>query len=318
VGIIGVGLVGGAGLFAVKYHQRTTNKFFSSLLTVSNDELSKIKYSYLSRGSMSVGVDKTPITDLALRDSFKALAVIGANRSGKTIFICNYILNGMFPWWHRIFFPPRGLFLIGNQRHPTINMWLREQISTTTKDDPWSAMSDLLSKRRNEQRVRLFLVKIFKTKLPRLLNPQPAIIVVDQAEELLKAYRSNFLVFFYNLAKEARDRDLFRLVLVVNTENAVKALQLMNGGNMFEIIQGPKVSRDAVKKSYGENFAQIFDDCNGCIGVAMEYASDNQLAKAMTAKDFAEMKKRTYLANSCLVDEISLEEYSKAQVKVDK
>ena len=96
MGIIGLGLVGGAGLFAVKYHQRTTNKFFSSLLTVSNDELSKIKYSYLSRGSMSVGVDKTPINDLALRDSFKALAVIGANRSGKTTFICNYILNGMF------------------------------------------------------------------------------------------------------------------------------------------------------------------------------------------------------------------------------
>ena len=116
-------------------------------------------------------------------------------------------------------------------------------------------MTDLLSERRNEQRVRSFLHKIFKTKLPsRFLKPQPAIIIVDQAGELLRAYRSNFLVCFYNLAKEARDTDLFRLVLVVNTENSVKALKLMmNGGNMFDIIQGPKVSRDAVEKSYGEN-----------------------------------------------------------------
>ncbi len=77
--------------------------------------------------------------------------------------------------------------------------------------------------------------------------PQPAIIVVDQAEELLCAYRADFLVGFYNLAKETRDDDMLRLVLVINSDNAVKALKLMNGGDMFSVIQAPKVSRDAVR-----------------------------------------------------------------------
>ena len=311
-----MGLVGGVGLFAVKYHQRATNKFFSSLLTTSNRKLSRIKkFSYLSRGPMFVGNGEVPINSLDLRDSFKAVAVIGANRSGKTVFISNYILRDMFPWWYRFFFPPRGLFLIGNQKHPTIDGWLRNQISTTAKDDPWSAISDLLTKRRNEQRVRLFLQNVFNSKVPKFLEPQPAIIIVDQAEELLKAYRANFLVAFYDLAKEARDDDLFRLVLVINTENAVKALKLMNLGNMFDIVKGPKVSREAVEKSYGEDFAKIFDGCNGCIGLAFDYDVDKELSKDMTARDFTEMKNRSYLENSCLVDEITREEFLKAQVK---
>ena len=79
------------------------------------------------------------------------------------------------------------------------------------KDDPWSAINDLLIKRRNEQRGRLFLQNVFNSKVPKFLEPQPAIIIVDQAEVLLKAYRANFLVAFYDLAKEARDDDLFRL-----------------------------------------------------------------------------------------------------------
>ncbi len=100
-------------------------------------------------------------------------------------------------------------------------------------------MVDLLSQRRQEQRVRLFLAKLFKTKLPSILKPQSAIIVVDQAEELLRAYREDFVVGFYNLVKKGHGNDLFRLVLVINSENAVKALKLMNGGNMFSIVQAP-------------------------------------------------------------------------------
>jgi hypothetical protein len=100
VAVVGLGLV----FISLKNHRRTTNKFFSSLLTASRDRLSKIDTGtgnnfYLSRGPMFFGVraESTPFYDLALRDSYKALAVIGANRSGKTIFISNYILYGMFP-----------------------------------------------------------------------------------------------------------------------------------------------------------------------------------------------------------------------------
>lgn len=66
--------------------------------------------------------------------------------------------------------------------------WLKNQIANTENDDPWSAVTDLLGQRRDEQRVRSFLHTLFKTKLPAFLKPQPVIIVVDQAEELLRAY----------------------------------------------------------------------------------------------------------------------------------
>jgi hypothetical protein len=72
----------------------------------------------------------------------------------------------------------------------------------------WSAVAEMLSQRRHEQRVRLFLHNLFKDKVPNLLYSQPAIIVVDQAEELLRAYRAEFLVGFYNLVKEGCDKDL--------------------------------------------------------------------------------------------------------------
>eukprot|EP01038_Epipyxis_sp_PR26KG_P019890 gene19890-28159_t len=116
VGVIGLGtLVAGGGLYAVKHHQRATSKFFNSLLATSEDELSKIRYSVLPRGQMTVGIEKVPIKRLNLREAFKSVALVGDNRSGKTIFLANTILNDMFPWWYRYVFPPRGLFLTGSQ-----------------------------------------------------------------------------------------------------------------------------------------------------------------------------------------------------------
>ena len=313
VGVLGLGsLVAGGGLYAVKHHQRATNKFFQSLFDTSQNKLSKINYLVLPRGSMNVGISTETIKRLNLHTAFKSVALIGDNRSGKTIFLSHTVLNEMFPWWYRYLFPPRGLFLTGSQKSATVDAWLKNQIATTEKDDPWSAVADLLGQRRKEQRVRVFLHSLFKSKLYSFLRPQPAIIVVDQAEELLRSYRAEFLVGFYNLVKEARDDDLFRLVLVINTENAVKALELMNGGNMFDVITAPKVSREAVVEHYGDELAKIFDECDCCIGIALDYVADKKRPKDMTAREYAAAKKEKYVKDNCLAVEITREEYTKA------
>ena len=310
------GAVATGGLYALRHHRRATNKFFTSLLAISKNNLSGINYSVLPRDFMTSGVQKHSISKLNLRDALKSVALVGENRSGKTIFLCDTILNSMFPWWYRYVFPPRGLFLTGSQKSETVDAWLQNQIVATEKDDPWSAIADLLSERRNEQRIRLFLHSCFKNSLPAYLKPQPAIIVVDQAEELLRAYRADFLVGFYNLVKEGRDNDLFRLVFVINSSNAINALKMLNGGNMFSFIQAPKVSREAVVSQYGEEFAKIFDECDSCIGIAMDYLNDEQTN--MTAKEFAAAKKEMYYRDNCLVEEIMRDEFNKAREHAKK
>lgn len=317
-GVLGLGsLVAGGGLL-LKHHNRATNKFFQSLLDNSKKKLKKINYSVLPREKMYVGINKEPMKRLNLYNASKSVILKGDNRCGKTIFLCSAVLTDMFPWWYRYFFPPRGLFLTGSKGPATVDAWLKNQIATTEKEDPWSAVADLLNQRCKEQRIRMFLHTVFKTKLPAFLKPQPAIIVVDQAEELLRAFRAEFLVRIYDLVKEGRDDDLFRLVLIVNTENAVKALELMNGGNMFDVIEAPKVSREAVVKEHGENFAKIFDDCDCCIGVAFDYVADQKRPKDQTAKVYAMKTKEMYVSDSCLADAITKEEYMKAGERIKK
>ena len=101
------------------------------------------------------------------------MALVGDNRSGKTIFLCDTVLNSMFPWWYRFFLAPRGLFLTGAQKHPTIDAWLKNQIATNERNDPSSALADLLLQRRREQRIRHFPHKLFKDRVPDLWKPQP-------------------------------------------------------------------------------------------------------------------------------------------------
>lgn len=139
--------------------------------------------------------------------------------------------------------------------------------------------------------------------------------MVDQAEELLRAYGADFLVGVYNLVKGARDHKTVQLILVINSENAVKSLKLMNGGNVFDIIYAPKVTRNAVVKEYGEEFAKIFDACDSCLGVALDYVRDkvNNPEIIPSAKDYATMSRNAYTQGHCLLSEITREAYEEAR-----
>lgn len=201
VGIVGLGLV--TMVYTIRKKQRATTEFFSSLFTTASDKLSKTKYAYFARGPVYFGNQPQPHTYLSLKTTYKSLVIVSENRSGKTVYICNNILNRLYPWYTRYFFPPRGLFLVGHQRSQNINQRLKNQLPTSG-EDPWGALTGHLSQRRNEQRIRLFLQRVFKDRLPALLSNQPVVVVVDQAEELLRAHRAEFLVF-YNIVKEGRD-----------------------------------------------------------------------------------------------------------------
>jgi hypothetical protein len=159
--------------------------------------------------------------------------------------------------------------------------------------------------------MRRLLFEVFKTSLPCFLRPQPAILVIDQTDLLLCAYRADFLVRLSTLTKELNDQCHYRLVLVVCTENAVKALELIHedGTRMLQTIQTPNVSREAVVESYGESFAKVFDDCDSCIGIAVDYRTEST---NMTAKEYT-AKVKENLRHTCLSVEITREEYTKAQ-----
>ena len=298
VGVAGLAFVGLFSITALQYRQRATNKFLSSLLSLSKFNVSKID-TYYPRHSTE---------KLNIIGAYRSVAIIGDNRSGKTTLISHSILHEMFPWWSRFFFPPRGLFLEGDQKHATIDDWLKNQLATNNKEDPMGSVLDLVLKRYVEQRIRFFLYTLFGERLPRLLKPQPTIIIVDQAEELLRKYRGKFLVEFYKLAKKGRDTDAFRLVLIINTENAVESLKLINGGNMFEVVRAPKVTKDAVLRYHGKEFAQIFEDCDNCIGIAEDFVTEKP---SVSAREFFNMRKQQYERDSCLLQAISRAEYNK-------
>lgn len=298
-----------------------TKKFFGSLLSSSHNKLSTINCSILARGNLHVGINNEPLKKLDLLHVSKAIALVGDIRSGKTTYLSDYVLNDLYPWWYRCFFPPRGLFLKGSQTaySPTIDAWLTKQLRIdkdnnpwSKLNDPWAALEDLLSERYDEQSCKYFLHAIFKNNTPSLLKPQPVVIVLDDAEELLRAYRGNFLKGFFDLVKKAKETDLCRLVLVVKTEQAVNALQLLNEDNLLTFIQAPKVSREAVVKAYGEEFAKIFDECDRCIGIALDYVSSNDRLKYRTPREFCAVRKGRYIEENCLVAEITREEYRKS------
>lgn len=104
------------------------------------------------------------------------------------------------------------------------------------------------------------------------------------------------------------------MIVVINTENAKQALDLIYGGDIFTFIQAPKISQEAVIEEFGEEFAELFDECDSCIGIALDYHRDKIELQGTTPTEYTEMIKKDYRTDHCLEVEITRDEYQKTKI----
>lgn len=124
----------------------------------------------------------------------------------------------------------------------------------------------------------------------------------------MRKFRCEYLLKFSGLVRNARDHNTFRLVFLINTKNAVESLEVLHGGGLFEFVHLPMVSKDALVDCRGEDFVQIFEECDNNIGNAHAYVTEKP---SMSAKDFSNMRKLQLLRDHCLLQPITSAEYNR-------
>ena len=170
-------------------------------------------------------VDSRPYA--ALKED-KALILQGRNEDGKTT-----LLRTSLPWWHR--FGPLahyGLYLNGEHSRGVSSFaeWQTTQLfGRTTTSGSEMAMS--FYQYRERQWLRSFLQLL---QLP--VAPKPAIVIVDQFEELLKQYPQQALDWANVLTNQHVRFGLARVIFVVNSDKGTRTLLNLNQGDRFDVL----------------------------------------------------------------------------------
>lgn len=299
-----VTLAFGSGVVAagVKWHnKRAAVKFYSSLMCISKTTMSD-SYPYVQR-EISVS-------------SYSNHAVIfqGPYRSGKTTFLAHSILQ-WYPWYLRPLFPPCGVFLQGNQTKESTLEWLKTQLSSTSAEDPVGSLVDLIGKRTEKQRFRVFLHTKFGDKLPMFLKPQPSLVIIDQAEELIRCYRTDFLRQIEPLVKYTRDKPhSLQLMFIVNSDTAVKSLESLNGGDLFINKQMPRPSLDAVRTAFqhSKECVDAFEKLDSCIGITHAYLQTKNVNNELKPAEFLQSYLSSYQETHGVLEVVSKSELAAA------
>lgn len=216
----------------------------------------------------------------------QAVILKGPRLAGKTTLLSHAIKYDWYPWWRRWLSPPRGLFLEGNQSSPTADEWFRSQMDCKANRSPIDTLIDALQARESQQRLRNLLFDHFPP-LPRVLQPQPSLLIIDQTEELLSAYRAEFLVAITPLVDLCTQRPgVLQLVFVVHSDEAVQSLKAPDGGTMFRVIEAPRAERSDVRAVMGEEFALAFDQLDRSIGITVEYIQCRAKGEKITPAAF--------------------------------
>ena len=183
-----------------------------------------------------INLPKAPVVPMDSRpyaalNEDRALILQGRNKDGKTT-----LLRTSLPWWHR--FGPLahyGLYLNGEAGTgvESFAQWQTTQLSglTTTAGGELQMM---LRQYRESQWLRSRLQLL---KLP--VAPKPAIVLVDQFEELLNRYPSQALDWANFLTNQHVRFGLARVIFVVNSDKGTRTLLNLNQGDRFDVLVMP-------------------------------------------------------------------------------
>lgn len=126
-------------------------------------------------------------------------------------------------------------------------------------------LSTALNAYRENQWFRVFLKIIYSFSFVRA---KKAYIIVDQLEELIKAFPVESLAFVNVLANDYVRNHLAYVFFIVNSEHATKAIINLNQGNRFNVL---KLTKSADKLPVGyESENDRFIHCHRNIGLYTE------------------------------------------------
>jgi hypothetical protein len=171
-----------------------------------------------------VKIDGNPYA--ALQD--RALILQGRNKDGKTT-----LLRTSLPWWRSVGpWAHYGIYLNGEAGRgvDSFEKWQTTQMygMTTTAG---SEINMSLDQYRESQWLRTYLQLL---KFP--VAPKPAIVLVDQFEDLLKRYPAQALDWANVLTNQHVRFGLAQVVFVVNSDACTRTLLNLNQGDRFDVL----------------------------------------------------------------------------------
>jgi hypothetical protein len=191
-------------------------------------------------------------------DHARALIVQGRNKEGKTTLFATCI-----PWWRRYGpFAHKGILFNGRAGKgvDSFEKWQTSQLfGQTTRGG--AELQVTLEDFRNRQWVRGLLSDF----LP-FVHPAPAIVIVDQCEELLKRFPDEGLGWCDQLADLQCRENMTRIFFVVNSSAGAKSLLNLNRGRRFDLAELEPLNHDEALHVPGLEVAR-FEACASNIGL---------------------------------------------------
>ena len=187
----------------------------------------------------------------------RALILQGRNQEGKTT-----LLRECIPWWRRFGpFAYRGLYLNGAQGKgvETFEKWLTTEMFGATTTRGCEIAFNLVQYSESQ---------VFRSVLERVglpIAPKPAIVVVDQFEELLKRFPVQALDWANTLTNQHTRDNLTRVIFVCNSDAGSQTLLNLNQGTRFDRVIMEQVSGQGVIGLIGLD-KELFQNCSGNIG----------------------------------------------------